>query len=78
MTRIKRIIIGMINVIRIELRRNNKERIVDDFNGYKELVEYRDNNDGTLTVVKAYDVDTIDGVTFVVVGSTEALQPLEV
>lgn len=78
MSTIKRIVVGVINVIRIELRRSDKERIVEDFNGYKELVEYRDNYDGTLTVVKTYDVDTIDGVTFVVTGMTGDLQPSEV
>jgi ribosomal protein S4E len=76
MTKIKRIIVGIVNVIRIELRRN-KERVVEDFNGYKELVEYVDNNDGTLTVVKIYDVDTIDGVTFVVTGSNSLITQLE-
>lgn len=76
MDKIVRILKGIINVIRLELRRK-EDRVIEDFNGYKELVEYRDNHDGTLTVVKTYDVDTIDGVTLIVTGCTSILQPSE-
>jgi hypothetical protein len=73
MGRFSRIVSGIMNVFYNEFRRRNK--IVDDFNGYKELVEYRDNNDGTLTVVKTYDVETNDGVTFRVTGSNDVTYP---